>query len=350
MRIGLLTVQVPFIRGGAEILSDELKLQLQKHGHQVEIISIPFKWYPVQSLYTSMMMGRMMEIQESAYQKVDGVIGLKFPAYYAVHSNKVLWLVHQHRQAYDLWETQYGDLHQTEEGRKVRDFIRSSDQQFLNEYKQRYTISKNVSDRLKKYNGLSSSALYHPPHDSEKLYSEKSQNYIFYPSRIDQMKRQWLLVESARYLKSDVKIKIAGTGSEEEMQKLKKMITEHQLEKRVELLGRVSDQEKFKLLAQSLAVYNGVYDEDYGYVTLEGFFARKPVLCHEDAGGPTEFISQNENGFIVDLKPQSLAAKIDELASQPHRAESMGENGYQSLLQKEVSWENAIQKLVGGLK
>jgi glycosyltransferase involved in cell wall biosynthesis len=350
LKIGLLMSQVPFIRGGAEILADQLKSKLELYGHQAEIISIPFKWYPISSLYNSMMMGRMMEIQESAYQKVDGVIGLKFPAYYAAHTNKVMWLVHQHRQAYDLWGTKFGDLHQNPDGEKIKKFIIESDNLFIPEYKNRYTISKNVSQRLQKNNNISSTALYHPPHDHEKLHCSSFQNYVFYPSRIDQMKRQWLLVEAAKFLKTDVKIKIAGTGSQDEMDRLKKLISENKLENRVSLLGRVSDQEKVDLLANCLCVYNGVYDEDYGYVTLEGFFAHKPVIVHEDAGGPTEFIEQKVNGYILDLKPETLASQIDELSMNRQMAEKMGEHGYQSLLSKKVSWENTIEHLVGGLK
>jgi glycosyltransferase involved in cell wall biosynthesis len=349
MKIGLLTVQVPFIRGGAEILADELKLQLQKHGHQAEIISIPFKWYPIETLYTSMVMGRMVEVQESAYQKIDGIIGLKFPAYYAAHTNKVLWLVHQHRQAYDLFGTQFGDLHQSAEGKKVSQFIRASDNQFLSDYRQRYTISRTVADRLNKYNSLKSTALYHPPHDSEKLFCEKFEKFIFYPSRIDQMKRQWLLIECARYLKTDVKIKIAGAGSADEIKKLRKLIQDYSLEERVELLGLISNEEKLKLYSRCSAVYNGVYDEDYGYVTLEGMFSRKPILVHSDAGGPLEFINSGENGFVVDLNPQNLAAKIDEIVQDRGLAEKMGEAGYKSLLRKEVSWENTISKLTASL-
>jgi len=341
--------QVPFVRGGAEILADQLKSKLVLYGHSAEIISIPFKWYPIPSLYNSMIMGRMMEAQESAYQKIDGVIGLKFPAYYAAHPNKVMWLVHQHRQAYDLWGTKFGDLHQSPDGERIKNFIIESDNLFISEYKTRYTISKNVSQRLLKNNNLSSQPLYHPPHDHEKLVCDSFQNYVFYPSRIDQMKRQWLLIESAKYLKSDLKIKIAGTGGQDEIDKLKKLISESNLQNKVELLGRISDEEKVKLLANCLCVYNGVYDEDYGYVTLEGFFARKPVIVHEDAGGPTEFITQNENGFILDLKPENLAAKLDELVADKARAEKMGQHGYNSLLSKKVSWENTINSLISGL-
>jgi hypothetical protein len=38
------------------------------------------------------------------------LIGLKFPIYLAPHPDKVLWILHQHRTAYDLWDhPEHGD-------------------------------------------------------------------------------------------------------------------------------------------------------------------------------------------------------------------------------------------------
>ena len=104
MRIAIAMVQVPFIRGGAEIHAEMLRDELKKRGHEVDIVTLPFKWYPGESLVNCMMMGRMMDLTEVNGQKIDRVIAMKFPAYYVKHDNKVLWMLHQHRQAYDLWK------------------------------------------------------------------------------------------------------------------------------------------------------------------------------------------------------------------------------------------------------
>ena len=127
MRIAIATVQVPFIRGGAEILVDMLRDELKKRGHQVDVITIPFKWYPGETLVNCMMMGRMMDLTEVNGEKIDRVIAMKFPAYYVKHEKKVLWLMHQHRQAYDLWNTKYGDLQNFPDGETIRNFIVEND-------------------------------------------------------------------------------------------------------------------------------------------------------------------------------------------------------------------------------
>jgi hypothetical protein len=46
MKIVVCEAQVPFIRGGAEALSQELVREFRDRGFDTEQISIPFKWYP----------------------------------------------------------------------------------------------------------------------------------------------------------------------------------------------------------------------------------------------------------------------------------------------------------------
>ena len=155
MKIALVTVQVPFIRGGAEILAEHLKVQLESRRHSAEIISIPFKWYPGETLLASMVMARLMDLSEVNGERIDLMIGLKFPAYYAPHPNKIIWLLHQHRQAYELWGTPFGDIHQWPNGEFIRASIMTNDRTLMAEAKRVFTISENVSRRLRRFNGTS---------------------------------------------------------------------------------------------------------------------------------------------------------------------------------------------------
>ena len=154
MRIAIAMVQVPFIRGGAEIHAEMLADELKKRGHQVDIVTIPFKWYPWESLVNCMTMGRMVDLTEVNGEKIDKVIAMKFPAYYVKHDNKVLWLLHQHRQAYDLWGTPYGDLDKLSNGEEIKELITECDNKYLREAKHIFTNAQTTSDRLKKYNNI----------------------------------------------------------------------------------------------------------------------------------------------------------------------------------------------------
>lgn len=346
MKIAIAMVQVPFIKGGAEIQAQMLCDELKKRGHEADIITIPFKWYPVKSLLDCMLAGRMLDLTEVNGEKIDMVIAMKFPAYYVKHENKVVWLMHQHRQAYDLWGTPYGDLENMDGGKEAREIIKQHDEKYLKEAKVIYTDAENTAKRLWKFNKIKGETLYHPPMNHEKLYFGESGDYIFYASRIDPMKRQRVLVESARFIKSDAKIIIAGSGSKAEENYLRLLIDKYHLQDKVKLVGFLSEEEKIHYYAGCLGVYFGAYDEDYGYITLESFFSKKPILVHKDAGGPLEFVEDGINGYVLEEEPKEIAAKIDEWYYNKNRAKNMGESGYQTLMKKNVNWDYVIDKLL----
>lgn len=346
MKIAIATVQVPFITGGAELHTKMLRDELIKRGHQADIVTIPFKWYPPDKIVDCMMMGRMMDLSEVNGEKIDKVIALKFPAYYVRHPHKVLWILHQHRQAYDLWGTEYGDLHKEKNGKAVRSLIMSCDDRYILEAEHIYTNAQNTANRLKKYNHIEAEALYHPPLNYEKFYCEGYGDFIFYASRIDFMKRQRMLVEAMRYTKTGVRAVIAGTGSEKEIRYLEGIIRKNRLQDKVQMTGFLSEEQKILNYAQCLGVYFGAYDEDYGYITLESFFSKKPVIVHKDAGGPLEFVENGKNGYVLEATPQKVAEKFDEWYLSREIAKRMGEEGHRAMQEKHIDWDYAIYKLL----
>ncbi|WP_406857372.1 hypothetical protein ABEG18_07035 [Alsobacter sp. KACC 23698] len=110
MRIALVTTQGPFVTGGAELLARSLRDQLVQYGHEAEIVSLPFKWYPPSVLLDQMIAASLTDTSNFNGVPVDLAIGLKFPAYLARHPNLVFWLLHQHRSAYDEWDSGVSDL------------------------------------------------------------------------------------------------------------------------------------------------------------------------------------------------------------------------------------------------
>ena len=46
VRIAVCAPQVPFVRGGAEIFAERLAPSSAVRGHEAELVTIPFKWYP----------------------------------------------------------------------------------------------------------------------------------------------------------------------------------------------------------------------------------------------------------------------------------------------------------------
>src|SRR3712207_9457470 len=65
----------------------------------------------------------------------------------------------------------------------------------------------------------------------------------------------------------------------------------------VSLRGFVAEDELLELYANALAVCYLPFDEDYGYVTLEGMLSSKPVVVPRDGGGATEFVEHGSEGL-----------------------------------------------------
>src|SRR2546422_4134609 len=157
-------VQAPFVTGGAEILVGELRDNLARRGFRVDVVSVPFHGHPPSELVRQALTWRLLEIREPTGRDVDLVIPTKFPSYLVRHPRKVAWLFHQHREAYDLFGTPYCSFTDSAEDRQVREAIQAMDTASLSECRDVFTISRNVADRLRRYNGLVGEPLYPPPH------------------------------------------------------------------------------------------------------------------------------------------------------------------------------------------
>lgn len=349
MRILIATVQTPFVRGGAEILAEELLAALSAQGHEAELCSVPFKWYPPQTIADHMVACRMLDLSEFNATAVDRVIGLKFPAYFVRHPKKSLWLVHQHRETYDLWDRKIGAMYHSQDGAAIRQLVTEADTAILREeYRRRYTISRNVSARLEKYCGIDSTALYHPPRKPDLFHTKSPERFLFFPSRITPIKRQYLAIEALAAAKeSDIRLVFAGTAdSTTYQQELEDFAAVRGLSDRVDFMGYVSDEEKADLYARCLGVVYTPLDEDYGYITLEAMLSGKPVLTCEDSGGVLEFVEHGTTGRICGAEADDLGRAMDELWTSPEQAEQWGANARDLYHSMGISWDSVVEALI----
>jgi glycosyltransferase involved in cell wall biosynthesis len=347
MRILIATVSVPFVRGGAETLAEELRQNLLREGHEAEIAAIPFKWYPPERILDNILACRLLDITESCGVPIDRVIGLKFPAYLIPHPNKVMWLLHQHRPAYDLWSHSLGDLDKTPCGEQIRSAICRADERLIPKSKAIYTIAENVAKRLKLFNGIDGEPLYHPPKSAGEFRCQKAEPYLFFPSRLCLTKRQGLVLQALARTEEDVRIRISGTAANPaHEQALKQQALEFGISDRVEWLGHVTEEEKRRQYARAIAVVFPPVDEDYGYVTLEAMLSSKPVITCNDSGGPLEFVEHEQTGLVTSPTPLELAAAFDLAWRERDRMQQYGEAGRRKYDLMDISWSNVIRKLV----
>jgi len=335
--------QVPFVRGGAEILVRELLGQLRARGYAAELVSLPFKWYPKEEILAHAAAWRLLDLSESNGEPVDRVIATKFPSYFVRHPNKATWLVHQHRAAYDLCGTQYSDFEYTELDIGLRQRLSELDRQMLAESRRLYTIGRVTSDRLKKFNGIHAEPLYHPPRLADRLRPGPYGDYLLSVGRIESIKRVDLAVHALARLDSRLRLVVVGEGTQRA--NLEREAERAGIGDRVTFLGTVDDERLIELYAGALAVVFAPYDEDYGYVTLEAFLARKPVVTARDSGGTLEFVEHGVNGLVSEPAAEAIADAVARLAADRSLASSLGDAGFARATT--ITWDGVVEKLIG---
>jgi glycosyltransferase involved in cell wall biosynthesis len=348
LRILIATVKVPFIRGGAEVLAEGLQRALLAQGHAVDLIEIPYKWYPPERILEQMLACRLLDLTESEGKAVDKLIGLKFPAYLIPHPRKVLWILHQHRQAYDLWDhPTLSDMATLPEGALIRDSIHRADRELIPEASAVYTLSANVSERLMTYCGLASTPLYHPPPGAELFRCESEEDYFFYPSRLSASKRQHLVLEALAKTREPVRVVFASMSDHPAYSaELHSLSHDLKVDGRVEWMGAVSEEEKRRLYARSVGAIFIPVDEDYGYVTLEAMLSSKPVVTCTDSGTPREFVQNERTGLVTEPTPESLAQAMDALWRNRGTAQAWGAQGREHYMSLGISWSTVIERLL----
>lgn len=370
---------VPFTVGGIENLLWGLCNSInQNTKHQVELIKLPSREQDFWSL---------MDTYQSFYQLdlsyFDMVISTKYPAWMVRHQNHVCYMCHRLRGLYDTYhfmglpedlitppkeiESLLNYMEQNSETDDLNPFFAKlyalKEEKSLQEYfsfpgvfarkivhflddnalsqkniKKYYSISDTVKRRLDYFPKDAAVKTVYPP-SNLKEFSHGSYQYIFMVSRLDGPKRIDMLIRAMQFVTADIKLYIAGTGPQEK--ELRKLA---QGDSRIEFLGFVNDDEVERYYKNCLVVPYFPYDEDYGLITIEAMMHGKPVITTLDAGGPTEFVRDNETGFVVSLEPSAIGEKIDFFAKNPKEAQRMGQNAYKEV--KSITWEHVVGTLL----
>jgi glycosyltransferase involved in cell wall biosynthesis len=338
----VLESQTPFVHGGAEILARELLGALRGHGYEADLVSIPFRDTPRDELLAHAAAWRLIDVRRALDRPIDAVVATKFPTYFVRHPAKVTWLVHQHRAAYELCGTPFSDFEHTERDVGLRKRLLELDTAMLRECRGLFSIARTVSARLQKYNQLTATPLYHPPRLAGSIRSGPYGDYFLTVSRLEKVKRIDLAIEAIARSRGTTRLVIAGDGSERAA--LAARIAALGLGDRVRLAGRVDDTQLIELLAGARALLFTPFEEDYGYVTLEAFLARKPVITTTDAGGPLEFVEDGVNGLVAQPEPDALAAAIARLASNTGEAARLGDAGHARA--RLITWDGVVEQLM----
>jgi glycosyltransferase involved in cell wall biosynthesis len=340
VRIAVCRPQVPFSYGGAEIFTDKLVDELRARGHEAELVAMPFKWYPGERVLTQAFLWRLLDLTEADGKQVELVIATKFPSYCVRHPNKVVWLVHQFRQAYELDRTELGQFGESPADRATRRAVQRLDRVALGEARKVFATSRNVADRLDRSTGITAEVMPHPPQELPFRCDEYG-DFVLSVGRIDRAKRIDLILEAVA-TEPSLRLIVAGDGPERE--RLERLAADRKLNGRVTFVGRVDEAGLTDLYARCLAVYYAPFDEDFGMVPYEAFLAEKPVVTTTDAGGPLEIVADKSTGVVCEPRPDALAAACSWLRDHVDEARAYGQAGKR--LAEQVSWDKTIERLV----
>lgn len=172
---------------------------------------------------------------------------------------------------------------------------------------------------------------------------ETKQFNILFIGRFVKVKNVYLILDVLKELfktNKDFQFIFMGYGPEEE--KMKKIISENNLENNIIFTGKVLDiDEKAIIIKNSdILFFPSVYDTD-GIVKIESACYSVPTLCLENTG-VSSGIKNNETGFVEKNDVKLLAQRLNELSKNVDFVKKIGKNAKESLY---VTWNDVGNKL-----
>jgi glycosyltransferase involved in cell wall biosynthesis len=337
-RLAVVTSSPPSIEGGHLVIARALVRAAAAAGHQAALVVTPdFGFGRTASTYWANWRADL--------GNVDRVVSLRYPSYAVRHPAHTCWLNHTMREYYDLWPdfaASLSPLNRMKEGLRRR-LIRAADTWLLQRNVQRLLAQSNtIRRRLAADFGITAEVL-HPPPPQRAYRCDQYGDYIFAVSRLVPLKRVDLLVRAlaepaARHLTAVV----AGDGHGRE--ELARTATALGVGGRLSFLGRIDEAALLDHLARCRAVCFTPREEDYGFVTVEAFASRKPVVTCRDSGGPTDLVIDGDTGFVTEPTPAAIAAALVRLRDDRALAERMGARAAARV--EAMTWQAAVDRLV----
>jgi glycosyltransferase involved in cell wall biosynthesis len=343
MRVAVVTSSPPLTEGGHLVIARALVTALRAEGHDAEIVVTPQNRFGRQA--SAYLATWLTDLGSSDGRPIDRVISLRYPSYAVRHPHHVCWLNHTMREYYDLWErfsatlTPQGKMKETVRRR----LIHTADHYLLaRNVKRLFVQSRTIQERLRIWPRLKSQVLY-PPAPPRDYRCEGYDDYIFMVSRLTPLKRADLFVRAlALPAGAGIRAVIAGDG--EDRGRLEQLIASSNLQDRVTLTGRLSDDEILTHLSRCRAVCFPPVGEDYGFVTVEAFASQKAIITCRDSGGPTELVTDGQHGFVCEPTPEALADVLRRVAKDRTLAERLGRQAHAR--GAELTWPHTVATLL----
>jgi glycosyltransferase involved in cell wall biosynthesis len=216
------------------------------------------------------------------------------------------------------------------------------DNEVLAESTRIFANARNTAARLAKYNGLKAEPLYHPPPLAGRLRHGAAGDYVLSVGRLEGNKRVDLAIRALAAADRSTRLIVVGDGHLRPQ--LEQLAAREGVAARVIFTGGVDVDRLVQLYAEALAIVFPPYDEDYGYITLEAFLSRKPVVTTTDAGGPLEFVEDGATGLVAEPTPEAIGSALARLAADRQLAGRLGDAGFERA--RMITWDGVVDRLL----
>ncbi|MCL4387283.1 glycosyltransferase, partial [Patescibacteria group bacterium] len=156
--------------------------------------------------------------------------------------------------------------------------------------------SEEVKARIKKFYRKDAIVIYPPAIKNVEKERAKTKRNVYYLAggRLARAKGIDVIVEA--FKKNKKPLKIFGRGFAGFEEELGDLISES---KNIELVGEVTDEEKFELMRNAKAYVFASYDEDFGITPVESMSVGIPVIAYK-SGGVKETVVDGKTGIFFD--------------------------------------------------
>lgn len=178
--------------------------------------------------------------------------------------------------------------------------------------------------------------------DIEVVENENDCFTMIFMSRIHHKKGLEKLFDAISKMPFNLKLIIAGDGDEQYIEDLKALSVELNVESKIQWMGWVNREEKFKELNKADLFVLTSFNENFANVVVESLHMGTAVLISEEVG-LSDFVTENGLGWVCKLDNESIIAQLQNAYNDKEKLNFIRKNG-RPIIQKSFSEKILIDK------
>lgn len=201
-------------------------------------------------------------------------------------------------------------------------YLRNLDKKAVKNADAVISISKYTTKRVNEIYGVKPKILYPMlandfkiiKNDKALIHLERfklKKPYILLHGRMIKDKRPDMAIKAFNIVQKKLDVDLVISGTIEEEENIKELIKNLGIEKKVHILGRVSNEELVALYNMARCFLMSAPKEDFGLTPIEAMACGCPVVAWKDGAGPEETIYENKTGYLA--KPYSIEDFADKI-------------------------------------